>query len=83
MWNPKTGDLYRSRLTCSGRCRNCKERATGRVCLNSNPYRPGAPAGTMSIWGAGFAGKRKYVMVPYADFNCCEVSGHGSRNGQD
>lgn len=50
-----------------GRCRNCKERATG-ICLNVNPARPGAAYGYVDM-GGWIGGQAKYVMVPYADFN--------------
>ena len=50
-----------------GRCRNCKERATG-VCLNVNPARPGAAYGYVDM-GGWIGGQAEYVMVPYADFN--------------
>jgi glutathione-independent formaldehyde dehydrogenase len=48
----KSGDLVSVpfNIAC-GRCRNCKERATG-VCLNVNPARPGQPT-AMSIWADG------------------------------
>ncbi|MEW5976150.1 MAG: formaldehyde dehydrogenase, glutathione-independent [Acidobacteriota bacterium] len=50
-----------------GRCRNCKERATG-VCLSVNPARPGAAYGYVDM-GGWIGGQAEYVMVPYADFN--------------
>lgn len=50
-----------------GRCRNCKERATG-ICLNVNPARPGAAYGYVDM-GGWVGGQAEYVMVPYADFN--------------
>ncbi len=50
-----------------GRCRNCKERATG-ICLNVNPARPGAAYGYVDM-GGWIGGQAEYVMVPYADFN--------------
>src|SRR6202030_1157678 len=50
-----------------GRCRNCKERATG-VCLNVNPSRPGAAYGYVDM-GGWVGGQAQYVLVPYADFN--------------
>ena len=50
-----------------GRCRNCKERATG-VCLNVNPSRTGAAYGYVDM-GGWVGGQAEYVMVPYADFN--------------
>src|ERR1700760_3570535 len=51
-----------------GRCRNCKERATG-ICLNTNPERPGAAYGYVDM-GGWVGGQAEYVLVPYADFNC-------------
>src|ERR1700754_4383987 len=51
-----------------GRCRNCKERATG-ICENTNPERPGAAYGYVDM-GGWPGGQAEYVMVPYADFNC-------------
>src|ERR1700760_429463 len=51
-----------------GRCRNCKERATG-ICENTNPERPGAAYGYVDM-GGWVGGQAEYVMVPYADFNC-------------
>jgi glutathione-independent formaldehyde dehydrogenase len=64
----KTGDLVSVpfNIAC-GRCRNCKERATG-VCLNVNPARPGAAYGYVDM-GGWIGGQAEYVMVPYADFN--------------
>jgi glutathione-independent formaldehyde dehydrogenase len=64
----KKGDLVSVpfNIAC-GRCRNCKERATG-VCLNVNPSRPGAAYGYVDMGGWG-GGQAEYVMVPYADFN--------------
>lgn len=50
-----------------GRCRNCKEGATG-ICLNVNPARPGAAYGYVDM-GGWVGGQAEYVMVPYADFN--------------
>jgi glutathione-independent formaldehyde dehydrogenase len=50
-----------------GRCRNCKERATG-ICLHVNPARPGAAYGYVDM-GGWVGGQAEYVMVPYADFN--------------
>ena len=50
-----------------GRCRNCRERATG-ICLNVNPARPGAAYGYVDM-GGWVGGQAEYVMVPYADFN--------------
>ena len=64
----KAGDLVSVpfNIAC-GRCRNCKERATG-VCLNVNPSRPGAAYGYVDM-GGWVGGQAEYVMVPYADFN--------------
>ena len=64
----KVGDLVSVpfNIAC-GRCRNCKERATG-ICLNTNPARPGAAYGYVDI-GGWVGGQADYVMVPYADFN--------------
>lgn len=64
----KIGDLVSVpfNIAC-GRCRNCKERATG-VCLNVNPSRPGAAYGYVDM-GGWVGGQAEYVMVPYADFN--------------
>jgi len=64
----KVGDLVSVpfNIAC-GRCRNCKERATG-VCLNVNPSRPGAAYGYVDM-GGWIGGQAEYVMVPYADFN--------------
>ncbi|MGI8596102.1 MAG: formaldehyde dehydrogenase, glutathione-independent [Thermoleophilaceae bacterium] len=50
-----------------GRCRNCKERATG-ICLNVNPARAGGAYGYVDM-GGWRGGQAEYVMVPYADFN--------------
>src|SRR5271154_6399558 len=50
-----------------GRCRTCKERATG-VCLNVNPARAGGAYGYVDM-GGWVGGQAEYVMVPYADFN--------------
>src|ERR1700684_3119539 len=50
-----------------GRCRTCKERATG-VCLNVNPARAGGAYGYVDM-GGWIGGQADYVMVPYADFN--------------
>ncbi len=64
----KVGDLVSVpfNIAC-GRCRNCKERATG-ICLNVNPGRPGAAYGYVDM-GGWVGGQAEYVMVPYADFN--------------
>lgn len=50
-----------------GRCRTCKEQATG-VCLSTNPDRAGAAYGYVDM-GGWIGGQANYVMVPYADFN--------------
>src|ERR1700716_3278889 len=50
-----------------GRCRTCKERATG-VCLNVNPSRAGGAYGYVDM-GGWVGGQAEYVMIPYADFN--------------
>jgi glutathione-independent formaldehyde dehydrogenase len=64
----RVGDLVSVpfNIAC-GRCRNCKERATG-ICLNVNPARPGAAYGYVDM-GGWIGGQAEYVMVPYADFN--------------
>ena len=64
----KVGDIVSVpfNIAC-GRCRNCKERATG-ICLNVNPARPGAAYGYVDM-GGWVGGQAEYVMVPYADFN--------------
>jgi glutathione-independent formaldehyde dehydrogenase len=64
----KEGDLVSVpfNIAC-GRCRNCKERATG-ICLTTNPERPGAAYGYVDM-GGWPGGQARYVMVPYADFN--------------
>ena len=64
----KVGDLVSVpfNIAC-GRCRNCRERATG-VCLNVDPARPGAAYGYVDM-GGWVGGQAEYVMVPYADFN--------------
>jgi glutathione-independent formaldehyde dehydrogenase len=64
----RVGDLVSVpfNIAC-GRCRNCKERATG-ICLNVNPARPGAAYGYVDM-GGWVGGQADYVMVPYADFN--------------
>ena len=54
-----------------GRCRNCKEGATG-ICLNVNPARPGAAYGYVDM-GGWVGGQAEYVMVPYADFNLLKL----------
>ena len=68
----KVGDLVSVPFDIAcGRCRNCKERATG-VCLNVNPSRPGAAYGYVDM-GAWIGGQAEYVMVPYADFNLLKL----------
>ncbi|CAN5330335.1 formaldehyde dehydrogenase, glutathione-independent [soil metagenome] len=64
----KVGDLVSVpfNIAC-GRCRNCKERATG-VCLNTNPARPGSAYGYVDM-GGWVGGQAEYVLTPYADFN--------------
>jgi glutathione-independent formaldehyde dehydrogenase len=64
----KEGDLCSVpfNIAC-GRCRNCKEGATG-VCLNTNPDRPGSAYGYVDM-GGWVGGQANYVMVPYADWN--------------
>src|ERR1700712_5016017 len=64
----KKGDLVSVpfNIAC-GRCRNCKEQATG-ICLNTNPERPGSAYGYVDM-GGWVGGKAEYVMVPYADWN--------------
>jgi len=64
----KKGDLVSVpfNIAC-GRCRNCKERATG-VCLSVNTSRPGAAYGYVDM-GGWVGGQAEYVLVPYADFN--------------
>lgn len=64
----KVGDLVSTPFNVAcGRCRNCKERATG-VCLNVNPARAGGAYGYVDM-GGWIGGQAEYVMVPYADFN--------------
>jgi glutathione-independent formaldehyde dehydrogenase len=64
----KVGDLVSVPFNVAcGRCRNCKERATG-VCLNVNPARPGGAYGYVDM-GGWIGGQAEYVMIPYADFN--------------
>ena len=77
----KVGDLVSVpfNIAC-GRCRNCKERATG-ICLNVNPARPGAAYGYVDM-GGWVGGQAEYVMVPYADFNFSSFP-KGSRDGED
>ena len=65
----RRGDLVSIPFNIScGRCRNCKERATG-VCLNVNPEQPGSAYGYVAM-GGWRGGQAKYVTVPYADWNC-------------
>lgn len=64
----QVGDLVSTPFNVAcGRCRNCRERATG-VCLNVNPARPGGAYGYVDM-GGWIGGQTEYVMVPYADFN--------------
>src|ERR1700686_3434432 len=68
----KVGDLVSVPVNIAcGRCRNCKERATG-ICLNVNPARPGAAYGYVDM-GGWVGGQAEYVMVPYADFNLIKL----------
>src|SRR6476646_9016226 len=64
----KIGDLVSVpfNIAC-GRCRNCREGATG-ICLTVNPARPGAAYGYVDM-GGWVGGQAEYVMCPYADFN--------------
>ncbi len=64
----KEGDLCSTpfNIAC-GRCRMCKEGATG-VCLNVNPERPGSAYGYVDM-GGWVGGQAEYVVVPYADWN--------------
>jgi glutathione-independent formaldehyde dehydrogenase len=64
----QVGDLVSTPFNVAcGRCRNCREQATG-VCLNVNPARPGGAYGYVDM-GGWIGGQAEYVMVPYADFN--------------
>jgi glutathione-independent formaldehyde dehydrogenase len=64
----QVGDLVSTPFNVAcGRCRNCRERATG-VCLNVNPGRAGGAYGYVDM-GGWIGGQAEYVMVPYADFN--------------
>src|ERR1700758_205764 len=64
----KVGDLVSVPFNVAcGRCRTCKEGATG-VCLNVNPARAGGAYGYVDM-GGWVGGQAEYVMVPYADFN--------------
>lgn len=51
-----------------GRCRNCKERATG-ICLNVNPDRPGSAYGYVDM-GAGSAARRSMSWSPMPTGTC-------------
>ena len=64
-----------------GRCRTCREGNTS-VCLNVNPERAGGAYGYVDM-GGWIGGQAEYVMVPYADFNCSEVSGQGAGSRKD
>jgi glutathione-independent formaldehyde dehydrogenase len=69
----QVGDLVSTPFNVAcGRCRNCKERATG-VCLNVNPARAGGAYGYVDM-GGWIGGQAEYVMVPYADFNLLKFS---------
>src|SRR5437016_3265240 len=72
----KVGDLVSVpfNIAC-GRCRNCKERATG-ICLNVNPARPGAAYGYVDM-GGWVGGQAEYVRCPYADFNLLKLPEKG------
>src|SRR5882757_7534691 len=64
----KIGDLVSVPFNVAcGRCRNCREGATG-ICLTVNPARPGAAYGYVDM-GGWVGGQAEYVLVPYADFN--------------
>jgi glutathione-independent formaldehyde dehydrogenase len=65
----KEGDLVSVpfNIAC-GRCRMCKSGNTG-VCLNTNPDRPGSAYGYVDM-GGWVGGQARYVLVPYADWNC-------------
>jgi glutathione-independent formaldehyde dehydrogenase len=64
----QVGDLVSTPFNVAcGRCRNCREGATG-VCLNVNPARAGGAYGYVDM-GDWIGGQAEYVMVPYADFN--------------
>src|SRR5688572_29090256 len=64
----KKGDIVSVPFNVAcGRCRTCKEQATG-VCLNTNPDRAGAAYGYVDM-GGWVGGQANYVMVPFADFN--------------
>jgi len=64
----KKGDIVSVPFNVAcGRCRTCKEQATG-VCLTTNGDRAGAAYGYVDM-GGWIGGQANYVMVPYADFN--------------
>jgi glutathione-independent formaldehyde dehydrogenase len=64
----KVGDIVSVPFNVAcGRCRTCKEQATG-VCLTVNPARAGGAYGYVDM-GGWIGGQAEYVMVPYADFN--------------
>src|SRR6184192_1753941 len=73
----KKGDLVSVpfNIAC-GRCRNCREGATG-ICLTVNPARPGAAYGYVDM-GGWVGGQAEYVMVPYADFNLLKFENKGA-----
>jgi glutathione-independent formaldehyde dehydrogenase len=54
-----------------GRCRNCREGATG-VCLNVNPARAGSAYGYVDM-GGWEGGQADFVLVPFADFNLTRI----------
>lgn len=64
----KKGDIVSVPFNVAcGRCRTCREQATG-VCLHTNLERAGAAYGYVDM-GGWIGGQSNYVMVPYADFN--------------
>src|ERR1700740_1133875 len=64
----RVGDLVSVPFNVAcGRCRTCKERATG-VCLNVNPDRAGGAYGYVDM-GGWPGGQAQYVLVPYADLH--------------
>jgi len=68
----KVGDIVSVpfNIAC-GRCQNCREQYTN-ACLTVNPQMPGGAYGyaDMGDWQGGQA---EYVLVPYADFQCCII----------
>ncbi len=66
----KVGDLVSVPFNIScGRCRNCKERATG-ICLNVNPERPGSAYGYVDM-GGWVGGQRSTSRCPTPTGTCC------------